>query len=305
MSRSVASLPLSLVMLLTACGPSAEHDAPARRAPGVESPEATSPSAPTGDTAAVTAVDTPDCRPALSGCVARHAAFQSEGDFITSSLTEVRHDPCGQPLAIDITTDLPGSQVRTLTLLTYDAQHRPTLERRTFPSSTVVPDEVTEHHHDALGHLVLSEYDYDDDGIVDATTEYTYDTLGRRVLERFTYGEVLDATRYVHEGDDDVGSVATDEGDDGTIDRIESWDRGRQITWLDADGDGIDEEQTTVTLNDRELPVESVTIDPGDGTVLSHVRSSYDAEGRRVLELVDEGDDGILEAETRTHWTCH
>ena len=266
----------------------------------------TADSAPTDTAGTADTADTgtpgPTGDPEVVACVARHAECTSttdyrEGPFATRWV--FTYDDCGLLTTGD--TYLNGNLSSRWTL-TYDAEHF--LVEDVWELATGLTWRWV-HSYDALGLYVHADYDEHNDGTFDGSLDQAYDSQRRVVMESLTLGGVTEHTAYIHTGDELVGSLATDRRANGTVERIESWDRvpAEPLTWHDTDADGVWDEQVETTLAADGQPLEAVTTRP-DGQILRREWWVYDAEGRELENTIDELDDGTPEVQSTTTWVC-
>ncbi len=159
-------------------------------------------------------------------------------------------------------------------------------------------DMVAEWDYDAANLLIASRSDTGNDGIDDVTCAYEYfgttvshrecDTNSDAALD-FIYDATFDgAGRFVEtrtdadgDGDDDETHVYTWAGDGSG--QIEN----------DFQGDGVADSITTFDDHQNTISVSEWVEDVM--TVVRRTTNTYDGEGNRVLEELDEGDDGSLD----------
>lgn len=257
------------------------------------------------DTGTVASTSGPTGDPEVVACVPRFADCTSttayrDNDPATLD-SEVRvHDSCGLPVSIE---HYQGGSVSLGFAFTYDADHFVTEEFMTFLGA----HSRRVYLYDALRLLVQRDEDVGDNGTFEGSEFYTYDAQRRRIEQEYVFrGERRQLIAYAHTGDATVGSLATDDRDDGVFERIESWDRSgaEPMEWFDLDGDGTDDEAVTYTLAADGQPLTAVVVRPGDGQVLRTEAWSYDTDGRQLSHTVDERDDGSIDADSVTTWVC-
>ena len=133
--------------------------------------------------------------------------------------------------------------------------------------------------YDEFGRRVLSEEDTNADGTVDIRRRVTFDDQNRelsRVSVRASDGRIIRST--VHIYDDALRAVTSR---------------------FDADGDGPKPTHTTRRVHD-ELGRLVLREDDVDGDGIIDERTTLTYEGNAVVELVDDGGDGVIDELSRT-----
>ena len=231
-----------------------------------------------------------DCRSELADCLA-DGLTRDEGGRDMASTTE-SYTACGLLATQEADDDLDGAIDRSL-VYTYDANDY--LESFHFSVALGAygrSEFVFGYTYNPDGSLATFTQDVDADGIVDVTSTLFYDANGTLAEMIISDGVSSVRNTFIVTGTLSTGSIATDDGADGTIDRIEAFDYGPTLSevWQDDDGDG------------RSLTQER---DEGDdGSFDYRLTNIYDSDLRLETRTIDEDGDGIIDQSESWVWDC-
>jgi len=264
----------------------------------------TADSSTTADTGALPQVE---CLDHLADCTSELTTSQvSRGGKRPVSMTYDAYTSCGLLAQSDEDSDADGV-IDLSTSYTYDSSDWLTdvALTITIPGYGTVSSSFS-YTYNPDGTIAELSYDFDGDGVADSVTTYTYDSQGRVLTATAVTAKTTQYTTFTHTGDEEVGSIAYDIGDDGTIEYYSEYEytSTQGEIWVDLDDDGIWDEYRLVTYDaDGNVLTDSFDSD-GDGSFDQVTSYAYTAEGRRDSGTIDADGDGTVDQQLDWVWTC-
>jgi hypothetical protein len=156
--------------------------------------------------------------------------------------------------------------------------------------------------YDANGNEVLSEFDFNFDGVADSRKTSKYDAGGYLTMTENddNADDVVDSrTTNTYDANGNLTLAEVDSNGDGIVDSrtTNTYDASGNLTLaeVDSNGDGIVDSRTANTYDANGNLTLAEVDSNGDGIVDSRTTNTYDANGNLTLAEVDSNGDGIVE----------